>query len=793
MREQGNRKCIALAVILSIVWIIASWLIADNYRAKEARKLIDETRKEIRHESDGIALELVGLLSAKKRLAATLANAPYVRAFVLSRYKKIPLAWSATDAEMTGYLSGTAQNLGTSLLFIGDRSGRGIASNNAATAQSTVGHDYADREYFQQARRGAIGCQYAMGRTTGVGGIYFSAPVTEDGSFRGFVVYKADTASLSVWLHQADAFLSDEHGVIIASKEKGLELKVVPGAAVHTLPAEAQVARYGKRNFEPIAIDQIPDKRYPELHLFNKQPTPRLMSSVAIEPYGFRLTVMKQVTSLARLDREKDVFFILLAAAGLFLLATTTSTICYVNNVACSRERLRQVAERLEAAASAGIVGVWDWDIVNDRLVWDKVMYQLYGLDEKDVAGAHQALASAIHPEDKERVEQEIRMALKGEGQCMPEFRVIWPDGSVHYLKAVWQTACDSLGRPARMVGVNYDVTEQKMIQHQLDNLAYYDALTGLPNRRLLEDRLEVSLSLANRERRRLALLFIDLDKFKQVNDVQGHEAGDWLLKSVAQRLQGCLRASDTAARIGGDELIVLLPEVNQATGAIDVAEKIRQALELPFVMDDGQVLEISSSIGVVLYPDHADNRADLLRFGDEAMYRAKEGGRNAVVLYDQVKSGSEAIIQLNWKASFASGEPTLDRQHRELFGAANTILNLIVQKETGSDSFRRLLNDFRSNVEQHFHDEEAILLLHDYPDLSEHSQKHKELLQRIAAFCGEPEDVLPPGALVDVLVTEVVSKHLLDEDLKFFAHLTGAVGTPGTPPALSAAADIGG
>ena len=311
--------------------------------------------------------------------------------------------------------------------------------------------------------------------------------------------------------------------------------------------------------------------------------------------------------------------------------------------------QLREAKERLEAAASAGIVGIWDWDVVNNRLVWDKVMYQLYGTREEDFGGAaYETWSSALHPEDREFAEDEIQAALKGEREYAPEFRVIWPDGSVHYLKAMSHTTFDPDGKPLRIVGVNYDLTEQKQIQQELDKMAFYDRLTNLPNRRLFEDRLYQTIALAQREQRKVSLLFIDLDKFKQVNDEKGHEAGDWLLQQVAKRIVQCLRVSDTAARLGGDEFVVLLPDTKVIEDAISIAEKIRLRLEKPFEYKEDQLLEISSSIGVSVYPDHADNPQDLLRFGDEAMYRAKKAGRNAVHVFEAANTATARISAAN-------------------------------------------------------------------------------------------------------------------------------------------------
>lgn len=302
-----------------------------------------------------------------------------------------------------------------------------------------------------------------------------------------------------------------------------------------------------------------------------------------------------------------------------------------------ARLEMSILLDRIEAAASAGIIGIWDWDVVNNKLVWDKVMYQLYGMNESDFGGAYEAWASALHPDDKEYAENEIRAALRGEREYAPEFRVIWPDGSVHYLKAVARTTYDEQGKPIRMIGVNYDLTEQKKIQQELDKQASLDQLTGLPNRRLLDDRIEQALARAKRDNQQVAICFLDLDNFKQVNDLYGHAYGDKLLKQAAGRIQKCLRTSDTVARIGGDEFIVLLPETG--INAAEVAEKIRDSLHQPFILDDSLTLSISSSIGIAIYPDHATNIRELMQHGDEAMYEAKKSGRNAVVIFKNLPS----------------------------------------------------------------------------------------------------------------------------------------------------------
>ncbi len=176
------------------------------------------------------------------------------------------------------------------------------------------------------------------------------------------------------------------------------------------------------------------------------------------------------------------------------------------------------------------------------------------------------------------------------------------------------------------------DRTDLEVVNCKLSMLAHTDTLTGVPNRMLFDDRLQQAIAKAKRDGKRLALMFIDLDHFKPVNDTYGHAVGDLLLQQVAKRMVGCVRESDTVARIGGDEFEVLLPDVDEANDALVVANKVRDALAQPFDLD-GVRVNISSSIGVAVFPWHGGNVIELGKNADDALYRAKDKGRNRVEL----------------------------------------------------------------------------------------------------------------------------------------------------------------
>lgn len=227
-----------------------------------------------------------------------------------------------------------------------------------------------------------------------------------------------------------------------------------------------------------------------------------------------------------------------------------------------------------------------------------------------------------VLPEDREIVLNNHRLRM--EGQQVPQryqVRILRKNGDIGWVeingaRIVWD------GRPASLNFLS-DITERKAIEEKIHFMAQHDPLTSLPNRALFFDRLERALALARRERRSLAVMFIDLNDFKPVNDTYGHGVGDLLLQSVAGRVPSVLRASDTVARVGGDEFVVLLPNLDHARDVQDVAGKISQTLSAPFDLQ-GQTISISASIGAAVFPDHGDSADSLCRYADAMMYKDK-------------------------------------------------------------------------------------------------------------------------------------------------------------------------
>ena len=253
-----------------------------------------------------------------------------------------------------------------------------------------------------------------------------------------------------------------------------------------------------------------------------------------------------------------------------------------------------------------------------------------------------------IHPADVERVKRAFKVTVRSGRSHRLNFRFVLANGSIRYMESCGALIRNSQGQALRVVVVSRDITERMEKEQEIYNFAFYDALTQLPNRRLLNDRLDQAMATSKRSGRYGALMFLDLDNFKLLNDTHGHAMGDLLLPEVGHRITGCLREMDTVARLGGDEFVSVLCELDtdQARSTLQasvVAEKIHAILAEPYElkwprengMDTTIEYRCTASIGVVLFINHEASREDILNRADIAMYQAKVAGGNLIRFYD--------------------------------------------------------------------------------------------------------------------------------------------------------------
>jgi diguanylate cyclase (GGDEF)-like protein/PAS domain S-box-containing protein len=256
---------------------------------------------------------------------------------------------------------------------------------------------------------------------------------------------------------------------------------------------------------------------------------------------------------------------------------------------------------------------------------------RLLGYEPSELVG--RSFFDFVFDADRDEV-RHLSSLIHESGPTTFAYRVEKKDGSLVWFETTSRSVRDIFtGRVREIVGVSRDVTERKRVEEQIEYQAYHDALTGLPNRRLFRDRLTVALAHARRMKHPLAVMFLDLDRFKVVNDTLGHSTGDELLKAVGARLQVSLREEDSIARMGGDEFTILLADLKSTDTAAKIAQKVLDTVALPLQID-GTELFVTTSIGIALFPSDGDTAETLLANADHAMYRAKDAGRNSYQMF---------------------------------------------------------------------------------------------------------------------------------------------------------------
>jgi diguanylate cyclase (GGDEF)-like protein/PAS domain S-box-containing protein len=306
---------------------------------------------------------------------------------------------------------------------------------------------------------------------------------------------------------------------------------------------------------------------------------------------------------------------------------------------------LDTLSDQLRETQAVAKVGIWEWDIVDNHVRWSDELYRIFGLSPQVFPGTFEGYLALVHADDRGMVHSAVDRSLRSFEPFDFAHRTVLPDGSVRWLQCRGRVRVAG-GRPVQMTGACQDVTAQREAAEALSKLALHDPLTGLPNRSLFMDRLGQALRRLDRSDRVLAVLFVDLDRFKVINDRFGHAAGDEMLTGVATRLREVLRPHDTVARLGGDEFVVLCEDLEDDRAALRVAERVLGALDRP-VSCSGHEVACSASIGISLTRRSEVTPDALLRDADMAMYRAKETGRHRIEVFDNTaRLRTQARIQ---------------------------------------------------------------------------------------------------------------------------------------------------
>jgi len=339
-------------VLLGLVWVSGAWVVSGRIGAHRQEEILVQARRQTVQSLENITLGVRRSLGYLHGIPATLARDTATQATLAAlppgapgkTVAELKAQWTQAPptAKLSGYLAGVKADLGVDVIWVLNAEGRTVAASNWDTPETFVGTSYADRHYFQAAKAGGLGSQFAVGRRTNMPGMFFASPIRHRGAVVGVVAAKIDLPSLSHWVTQADAFINDDHGVIILAQDPSLVMRSLPGADVLRLPAEERRARYLLSEFKPLGVAPWEHAQVPGLQRLDGEPVPVLLLTRALAEDGLQVSVVRRVPELLLIERNRVVVFALVSVVGALVLIGITSSVVYV--VTLSRARAAAVA-----------------------------------------------------------------------------------------------------------------------------------------------------------------------------------------------------------------------------------------------------------------------------------------------------------------------------------------------------------------------------------------------------------------------------------------------------------------
>lgn len=486
MNSQKNQSRYTLNLwsvcgIALMIWLAGSWFVADYLRTSRANALIAEQTGIIGQQAENIKTNIARNLGSLHGIPSVVArDGEVVRA--LSRFsantypatlvvgqRKAHWSKEAQLKTVSSYLNLAGESLGADVIYIMNTAGDCIASSNADKSDSFVGANYASRAYFRTAMEGKGGNQYAVGKTSNIPGLYFSAPVVSEGRIIGVVSVKINMRALAHWVNQTDAFVTDQYGVIILASDVKLEMRALPDAAVSELAIEARMARYRRDDFPVLAIDEWPGRLAAPLHRFDAEKQPVLLIDRTQAMDNINIHVFKRLPEIVEFAADSVRQFVLLSISGALAILFIGARIAYNRTRKQTERALRNSEESLREAQMIAGLGSYVMDLRGGLWEGSDMLDRLFGIGgnyDHSVAGWQ----SMIHPDDRTLIDEYFKNTVLGQGKVFDkEYRIVrHNDQAERWVHQLGKLVADTQGHPLRMHGTLEDITKRVQIQDEL-------------------------------------------------------------------------------------------------------------------------------------------------------------------------------------------------------------------------------------------------------------------------------------------------------------------------------------
>jgi diguanylate cyclase (GGDEF)-like protein/PAS domain S-box-containing protein len=454
----------------SALWVMACWALLDRVERGRIEAAISRESTEAGRLAAGVAAGLEREVRLRAGVADVFAQDQLVQR-VLTQVNRGGAAWHAgrdrrvqrpADSalgRLDRYIAVAKERLALDALWVGDAAGFGIACPEPAKADSPVGVRYDDRLYFRAAASGHSGYQYAYGRTTNVGGLFFSAPVHVAGRFAGFTVAKLNVDALYEWFRQVDALLVDANGVVILASNRAYELRALPDAGVFRMSPEERLSQYGRTEFLPLQLASRRDARYPVLQMMGNGDEPVTVRSISMPGLALTVSVYRAVPEIAAIEAEHRLLLPLASGVGVLLVAVVGTLFGYLQHVHSSRHQLARQKQQLDDAQRLAMLGSWELDSASSVVTLSDETRRMFCFDGATSQTSFDQFLRSVHDEDRDRVLAAYRDSLAGDGAGEIVHRIVLPGHRIKYLHQRWHSDTDESTQRKCTRGFVQDIT----------------------------------------------------------------------------------------------------------------------------------------------------------------------------------------------------------------------------------------------------------------------------------------------------------------------------------------------
>ncbi len=630
--KESNLNAIGISIrtsiLIAIILFGLSWLVANNYFHNNFDHSYSLNQQAASAKHKLLSHKINEQIAAANLDAQALSKNDLILGSLQHRKSQ---TLKAEELKQVGnVLKQSAEREKFDAIFLLNANGDCISTNDNDRLINLIGTNLTSRLFSNQHELSSKSLNFGNETRRSAPGLFVSSPIFQDKNLIGNIILKVDINQFEDLVNDSRAFIADANGVIVMAHDKRFEFNII-GKTNH-LSKEITKERYGVENLYPLTIKPWLGPKFPTIVKVNNNKTPVMLTVSKLEHGELKLFTSEPIDKLSSIDTKSKILFVLILVGGSALILIVLIAYFFFTRLVNSKKELEIAAMSFEV--QDGII------IADERLIVlriNQALTQITGYEVDDLVGKQLQLFNLL--KFNATLNEEIWESVNIHGSWRGEFEDLNKNGDPYTKSLAISLVKDAQGKKVNYIISIRDVTETKWIKSQNNKLLFSDMLTGLPNRLQLQSYLMHALNTCKANDKKGAVLLIDLDDFKNLNDTLGHHIGDLYLKEIADRLQSNVRINDIVGRLGGDEFIIILEHLSadesEAIRAVKlISNKILSKLSEPCLLDTHRY-QGQCSIGVTLFSGTTSDVGNLLKQAEICMFEAKNKGRNNVQIFE--------------------------------------------------------------------------------------------------------------------------------------------------------------